>query len=89
MKWNCTAAAAIVAASMVILGGCAAPEPESTRTADAKNPCLGVAPATGSLVRRKEDCGAPRAQDDQAKQMMIDQIRSQPGLTGTTSKPGG
>ncbi|HUR90632.1 MAG TPA: hypothetical protein VMZ74_16225 [Ramlibacter sp.] len=86
MKWYCTVAAVLVAATMG-LAGCAT-QPEGTKTAEAKDGCLGVAPPTGSLVRRKEDCGAAK-QDDQAKQLMIDQIRAQPGLGGTVMKPGG
>jgi hypothetical protein len=87
MKGYCIGAAALIAASALVLGGCAT-QPEATKTAEATNPCVGVAPPTGSLVRRKEDCGA-RSQDDASKQMMIDQIRSQPGLGGSVVKPGG
>ncbi|HEY8049506.1 MAG TPA: hypothetical protein VIE63_10060 [Ramlibacter sp.] len=79
--------AAAFAAALFLLAGCATESrPEKTAEAD-KNACLGVAPPTGSLVRRKEDCGASRAQDEQAKQEMIDAIRSKPGYNPTSVKP--
>jgi len=70
------AAASLAVATLVLLGGCAS-EPASTQTADTstKDPCLGVAPPTGSLLRRKEDCGA-HPQDDLSKQEAIDAIRA-------------
>ena len=87
MNWICTAAVGLAAASMVALGGCAADQPNVAKAQEA-NPCIGVPPPTGSLVRRKEDCGA-RSQDEQAKQDMIDAIRSRGGLGGSVVKPGG
>jgi hypothetical protein len=92
MKGICSGAAALIAATtMVLLGGCAADQPQvaQAKEADKANPCLGVAPATGSMVRRKEDCGASRTQDEFEKQQTIDAIRARGGLGGTTSKPGG
>lgn len=53
--------ASLAAASAVFLAGCAAEpahEQPQAAAASATNPCLGVAPSTGSMVRRKEDCGA-------------------------------
>jgi hypothetical protein len=57
MKWICSSAAAFVAASsLFVLAGCAS-GPQGTEQASAPNPCLGSEPATGTMLRRKEDCG--------------------------------
>jgi hypothetical protein len=57
MKWICSSAAAFVAASaLFVLAGCAS-EPQSAEQTAARNPCLGSEPATGTMLRRKEDCG--------------------------------
>jgi uncharacterized membrane protein len=58
MKSFRLSAAAFLAASIAVLAGCASEQPQQQQTAEASNPCLGVAPATGSIIRRKEDCGA-------------------------------
>ena len=89
MKLLWSGAAAVLAASSMVLGGCATDQPKAAEKEVDKNACRGVAPPTGSMVRRKEDCGAARVQDEQAKREIIDQIRSQPGLSGTVVKPGG
>ena len=83
------AVAAFAAASAtVLLTGCASdPKAEQTAQADKRNPCLGVEPSTGSMVRRKEDCGASRSQDDQSKQEIIDAIRQRGGYNPSSVKP--
>ena len=54
MKWICSSAAAFVAASaLFVLGGCASDPKGATAQEDARNPCLGYEPPTGSMVRRK------------------------------------
>lgn len=59
MKWICTSAAAFAAAStLFVLAGCASDPKTATAKEEARNPCLGYEPPTGSIVRRKSDCGA-------------------------------
>jgi hypothetical protein len=86
MKWYCTGAAVLTAAATLALGGCATAH--ETKTAEASNPCVGVAPPTGSLLRRKEDCSG-KSQDEFEKQQTIDAIRARGGLGGSPMKPGG
>lgn len=58
MKVICTGALALIAASTLFMGGCASDQPQVAQAKEAEktNSCLGVAPATGTMVRRKEDC---------------------------------
>jgi len=72
MKLLCSSAAALIAAATMILGGCAAEQPKPEQQAQA-NPCTGVAPPTGTMLRRKEDCGATG--NGQLPQDVIDEIR--------------
>ena len=59
MKWICSTAAAFAAAStFLVLAGCASDPKAATAQEEARNPCLGYEPPTGSIVRRKSDCGA-------------------------------
>jgi len=39
---------------------CAAEPADSSKTAESASSCVGVAPATGSMLRRKEDCAAEK-----------------------------
>jgi hypothetical protein len=84
------AAAALVTASAAVLGGCAseqqAQQPQAQQVAQDRNPCTGVAPPTGSLVRRKEDCGG--SADRTVTQEVMDQLRAQQTL-GRTAAPAG
>jgi hypothetical protein len=83
MNWICTGAAVIIAASAALLAGCASEQKVSEADLADKNPCLGVDPPTGSLVRRNSDCGYRPKQDDQDKQAIIDSIRARSGLSGS------
>ena len=58
MKLLWSGAAALIAASTMVLGGCAADQQKVAEKEADKSACLGVAPATGSMLRRKEECGA-------------------------------
>jgi hypothetical protein len=82
-------AVALIAAATAALGGCASePQAQSQQAAADRNPCIGVAPATGSMVRRKEDCGgAAAAQRDANTQEMIEQIRNSQGIGRSVVKP--
>ena len=63
--------AIFIAASIGALAGCATEEnAEKTAAAD---PCLGAAPATGTLIRKNSDCG--RRPSEGLPQDVIDQIR--------------
>ena len=73
MKLLCSGAAALIAAATMILGGCAAEQQKPEQQAQA-NPCNGVAPPTGTMLRRKEDCGASQ-NNGQLPQDVIDEIR--------------
>ena len=48
-------AAAFAAASSLVLAACATDSAQ--QVSDSNNPCLGVAPATGTSLVRKADCG--------------------------------
>jgi hypothetical protein len=75
MKGICTGALALIAASTMFLGGCASDPPQvAQKEADKSNSCLGVAPATGTMVRRKEDC-AGSGQGGGLPQDVQDEIR--------------
>jgi hypothetical protein len=77
MKCLGLGAAASIALSAALCGGCATQEQGQQQAAE-RNPCVGVAPATGSLIRRSSDCGGSRASaaDDAAKQQIMDEIRN-------------
>ena len=60
MKFGMTPSLALAALSLV-LASCATTSGE-VAAADAQNPCLGVAPAVGTAIVRKEDCGAGKKQ---------------------------
>ena len=55
-------AAFLGAATLLLLGACAASETQQQSATD-RDPCLGVAPATGTMIVRKADCGAGRQQE--------------------------
>ena len=50
-----------LAALCVVLASCATTSGEVAAT-EQQNPCLGVAPAVGTAIVRKEDCGAGKKQ---------------------------
>jgi hypothetical protein len=84
MKFSRTAGAALLAASATVLFGCAAEPQGPQAAADARNPCIGVAPATGTIVRRSADCGGAK---DANTQEMIDQIRATQSIGRSPVKP--
>ena len=49
-------AAAFATVSFLFLTACAS-GPETASTQTGADPCLGVRPATGTMLVRKEDCG--------------------------------
>jgi uncharacterized lipoprotein YajG len=59
MKFGMTHSLALVAASFV-LASCATTS--DNVAAEQPNPCLGVAPAVGTAIVRKEECGGGRKQ---------------------------
>jgi hypothetical protein len=85
MKLLSSGAAALIAAATIVLGGCAAEQPKPEQQAQA-SPCTGVAPPTGTMLRRKEDCGGSRAEGG-LSQDVIDQIRRD--QMNNTSRPRG
>lgn len=76
MKGIWTGALALTAASMLFLGGCASDQPQVAQAKEAEktNSCLGVAPATGTMMRRREDC-AGSGQSGGLPQDVQDEIR--------------
>jgi len=60
MKSGITSSLAFVALCTV-LASCATTQGEPVAATE-PNPCLGVAPAVGTAIVRKEDCGAGRKQ---------------------------
>jgi len=74
MKLLCSGAAAAIAVATIVLAGCAADQPQKPEQQAQANSCIGVDPPTGSLLRRKEDCGASR-NDGHLPQDVIDDIR--------------
>jgi hypothetical protein len=60
MKSHRPAAALLIAASSLVLAACAT---DSQQVSQDRDPCLGVAPATGTMIVRKADCGAGRQQE--------------------------
>ena len=60
MKYGISSSLACVALS-VMLASCAT-TPGEPVAATEPNPCLGVAPAVGTAIVRKEDCGGGRKQ---------------------------
>jgi len=55
-SWSLVCLAALSAA----LAGCATEPAGTAKTTEAATSCVGVAPATGSMLRRKEDCAAEK-----------------------------
>jgi curli biogenesis system outer membrane secretion channel CsgG len=50
-----------LAALSAVLAGCAAEPADSTKAAESSaSSCVGVAPTTGSMLRRKQDCDAEK-----------------------------
>jgi hypothetical protein len=62
----------LAAASVVFLSGCATDSPP--QTAETKNPCLGVAPATGTMLRKREDCNASSSMSEEEKERVKDEM---------------
>jgi hypothetical protein len=85
MKFFRIATAALLAASATVLAGCAAEPQGPQAAADARNPCIGVAPATGTIVRRSADCGGSNR--NAATQEMIDEIRATQSIGRSPVKP--
>ncbi|MGZ5785219.1 MAG: hypothetical protein ACXWJM_04815 [Ramlibacter sp.] len=56
LPWSLVCVAAVAAA----LAGCAAEPAGSQKVGETGNPCVGVAPPTGSMLRRKDDCAAEK-----------------------------
>jgi hypothetical protein len=77
-----------VAAAVLLLAGCASEpaEPAKPEVAAAdKADCRGVAPATGTLLRKKEDClpRVPMTPEDMAiDEMRRNQFKMQKGGSG-------
>lgn len=83
MKWICSSAAAFVAAStLFVLSGCASDPKATTAQEEAHNPCLGYEPPTGSMVRRKSDCGATASGGG-----VPDDVKEEIRRAATTSRP--
>jgi hypothetical protein len=78
----------LAAASAVFLAGCAAETPPG-QTAEAKNPCTGVAPATGTMIRKKEDCGGTSEASAANTKEMIEQIKNAQGMGRSPVAPAG
>jgi hypothetical protein len=55
-SWSLVCLAALSAA----LAGCASAPADSNKATETASSCVGVAPTTGSMLRRKEDCAAEK-----------------------------
>lgn len=73
MKSHYGKAAFLLAASALFIAGCATTEP-AQQTAEKKVSCTGVAPATGTLLVRREDCSAKSAMTDDEKRQVQDEM---------------
>jgi hypothetical protein len=51
-----------VAGASLVLAACAATSDDTSVATTKRDPCLGVAPAVGTAIVRKEDCAAGRKQ---------------------------
>ena len=68
--------ACLVAASALV-AGCASAPAEPQKVSETATSCTGVAPATGTMLRKKEDC-APRAAMT-PEELELDEIRRSRG----------
>ena len=89
--------AALTLVPAALVAGCAsepplaqnAPAAGTTQASAAQetNPCTGVLPPTGSLIRRNADCGKAPAGRSAETQEIIDQIRAAPATWRAFSAP--
>ena len=74
----------LAAVSALFLSGCATDQPPEQM---AKDSCVGVAPATGTMLRHRDDCGKATAGNADTQEVR-DQIRSAPGIGRSPVAPG-
>jgi hypothetical protein len=77
-----------LAGAAAVLAGCASDPAQPEKVTSARNPCTGEAPATGTMLRKKEDCGADKSQGG-LSQAEIDEIRRASLPTKSMASPAG